>query len=303
VTERLTSGDARALVPGIGRVLDEPFADASFLPSLLLCQAARRHVTVALSGDGGDEVFLGYDRYRWLAKVLGATEHVPASLRRTAATMLARAPHYRASMLGRAMGWKRSEEAYPWIFIGWNAAWAESLLGHPIHFDRHPLMKFARQARNLPPVRAAGYADLRLYLPDDILTKMDRASMWHSLEVRVPLLDHRIVQWSLGLPSWIQGAPEEPKRLLRLLLARHLPERLFRRPKAGFAVPLHRWLRGSLRPLLEEALSPSELRRHGLFEARAVRQTMDRHFSGRWNHERQLWALLAFELWYAENHR
>jgi asparagine synthase (glutamine-hydrolysing) len=300
---RVTADEALALVGRMGRFLDEPFADASAIPTLMLCEQARRQVTVALSGDGGDELFLGYDRYRWLASALRWGGAVPGGVRRAGAALLGALPHDRLARIGRGMGWPSARAAYPWVFIGWNAAWAGAVVRRDLDFGRHFLHRHVAEAGAVHPVRAAAFADVRHYLADDLLVKVDRASMWHGLEVRVPFLDHRLVEFALGLPAWITWGAGEPKRLLRRMVARHLPERWFARPKQGFAVPLHAWLRGSLGPLMREALAPSELARHGLFDARVVERTIARHLSGRWNHERPLWTLLAFQLWYAENHR
>ena len=152
----------------------------------------------------------------------------------------------------------------------------------------------------LPLVARAGYTDLCHYLPDDILVKVDRASMHHSLEARAPMLDHRLVEWALSQPTKVKMKGRQQKILLKEYLYRHVPPRLFERPKAGFAVPLRHWFRGPLKSMMKDLLAPAELKRHGLFDHQFVQLLIRDHLSERWNFERQLWALLVFQLWYRE---
>lgn len=296
-----TRRECQELIPRLGIACDEPFADASLLPTMLLSEMTRRHVTVSLSGDGGDELFLGYDRYRWAETIAARLGGVPDGLRRASASALARLPSYRLRMMAQSLTYERRGQIYPWIFIGWNAPFVERLLGRPVDFGRQAIHGLRGEIPAVPLAREASYTDLRHYLMDDILTKVDRASMHVSLEARVPLLDYRIVEFALRQPAWAnRGADGEGKLLLRRVLHRHVPPRLFRRPKAGFAVPLFRWFRGPLRPMLEEKLGTDALARHGLFDAACVRDILARHHSGRWNFERQIWALLVFQLWHEE---
>jgi len=303
-TETLEARDCIGLVEGIGGMLGEPFADASLLPTLLLSRVARRHVTVALSGDGGDELFGGYDRYRWFRKAMAAEELVPVDLRRVALWIASAVPHYRAQMAARALSYRGKRDAYGQMLVGWNAPWASALLGRgESDFSKHRFHGPATAANGLEPVERAAYSDLVQYMPDDLLAKVDIASMQHSLEVRVPLLDHRVVEFALGLPPEMKIRGDETKVVLRRALRNEVPGDVLARPKAGFAVPLRHWLRKELRPLAEELLRPEslpQLDEWPRLRPKVVRATWKRHLSGRWNHERQLWALMVFVLWHRE---
>ncbi len=297
--EILSARDCLPLIENLPSVSGEPFADASILPTLLLSRMTRRSVTVALSGDGGDELFLGYDRYRWAEQAVARTHWMPNILRRAGAHTAAALPHYRMQMMGRGMRFRDARTAYPWIFIGWNHEWVNRLLARHDDFARHPICGFAeRQNTEQSLAERAGRLDLVHYLPGDILTKVDRATMHYSLEARVPLLDHRLVEFAASLPTWMKMNDTRQKILLRRLLGRHIPGELLNRPKRGFAVPLRAWFRGELRGLLQDVLSPWELRQHGFFNERFIQTMIERHQTGRWNFERQLWALLVFQLWY-----
>lgn len=298
--EILTVDRALRLLPNLPALCDEPFADASLLPTALLCRETRKHVTVALSGDGGDELFLGYDRYHWAEEVRRRAGRIPAGLRVPGTRLLGLLPHYRLRTMAAGMRFPNHRAIYPYVYAGWSVPLVEKVLGRSVHFNRNPIHGLFRDARHNSLPAAAGYTDLRMYLPDDILPKVDKASMAASLEARVPFLDHRFVTFAQSIPAdWkMKGASQ--KRLLRAVLLRHLPEHLFSRPKAGFAVPLKRWFRGRLRRLLTEQLSPERLAAHGLFDVAAVNDLMKRHQSGRHNHERILWALLVFQLWHGK---
>lgn len=331
-TETLEARDCIGLVEGIGGMLGEPFADASLLPTLLLSRVARQHVTVALSGDGGDELFGGYDRYRWFRNAMAAERFVPDGddelfggydryrwirnamavgrfvpdgLRRGVLAMAAMLPHYRVRTAAQALAWKGRRDAYGQFLAGWNSPWVRTLFGvDKFDFSKHSFHKAGKPARNLEPVERASYSDLVQYMPDDLLAKVDIASMHHSLEVRLPLLDHRIVEFALGLPPEMKIRGDETKVVLRRALRNEVPGDVLARPKAGFAVPLRHWLRKELRPLAEELLRPESLPRFDdkwpNIQPNVVRATWKRHLGGRWNHERQLWALMVFVLWHRE---
>lgn len=298
--EKMTADQALRLLPNLPALCDEPFADASLLPTALLCRETRKHVTVALSGDGGDELFLGYDRYRWAETVRRRVGAVPGPLRRAGMGVLGRLPHYRLQTMAAGLRFSSRAGIYPYVYAGWSAPLAARVLARPVDFERERIHALYRDARHTSLSASAGYTDLRMYLPDDILAKVDKASMACSLEARVPFLDHRFVEFAQSIPAeWkMKGASQ--KRLLRAVLFRHVPEHLFNRPKAGFAVPLKRWFRGRLKRLLAEQLSPERLATHGLFDAAAVSGLLRRHQSGRYNHERVLWALLVFQLWHGK---
>lgn len=302
--EVLTARDSIGLIAELPRISGQPFADPSILPTLLLSAMTRKHVTVALSGDGGDELFLGYDRYELALRVQRLFAHVPDWLRLLAARTAAQLPHYRLRMIAEGLQYSGERDLYAHVFIGWNRRFTERLVrpgvGDSHLFDRDRLHDLLKESGRLPLAARAGYTDLCHYLPDDILVKVDRASMHHSLEARAPMLDHRLVEWALSQPTKVKMKGRQQKILLKEYLYRHVPARLFERPKAGFAVPLRHWFRGPLKSMMQDLLAPAELKRHGLFDHQFVQSLISDHLSGRWNFERQLWALLVFQLWYRE---
>lgn len=299
--EILTEKAALDLIPDLANLCDEPFADASLLPTALLSRMTRRSVTVALSGDGGDELFLGYNRYRWAESVRRRMRFIPFGIRYNLADkMYIHLPH-RWRLMAAGLRYGNESDIYRYVFAGWSEPFVERLLGRRNPFHGHRLgTEAAKDTARHGFLPAMGLMDVRNYLVDDILVKVDRAAMASSLETRVPLLDHRIVRFAHGLPTrWrMEGARQ--KILLKELLYRHVPRRLMERPKAGFAVPLRRWFCGELKGLLVSELSRDRLSTHGYFRQEAVDWMLREHLDGRANHERMLWALLVFQLWHRE---
>lgn len=308
----VTSADAIALVPDLPRLYDEPFADSSQIPTLLLSQLTRRHVTVALSGDGGDELFGGYNRHVAAARLWPFAARVPAALRRPLARGLAAVPaswwdaaSARLRCLGvvgapSALGEKLSKlaallaardatDAYLSTLMQWHDP--GQLLGREV---ARPMLPAARGATLAEQMMTW---DLQGYLPDDILVKVDRASMAHSLETRVPLLDHRLVEFALRTPLHRKIRDGRSKWLLREVLYRHVPRTLIERPKQGFAIPLDRWLRGPLRDWAESLLAPSALQRSGWLQPAPITSVWQEHLSGQRNHQQRLWNVLMFQAW------
>ena len=309
----LSAADAQAIIPELPTIYDEPFADSSQLPTFLVSRLARGQVTVALSGDGGDEVFGGYVRYQGIARIAGMARRLPGPLRRVAAHAIELVSADVWDMLARALP-RRLKPSHPGDKIRKGAAiFRES---DPLDMYRRVVSYTAEPARLLPGVAEPAdvvsrlgaetrgldtVAKLRLldmltYLPDDILTKVDRASMAVSLEARVPLLDHRVVEFAWRLPSGLLIAQGEGKRPLRAVLARYVPKTLVDRPKTGFGIPVGEWLKGPLRPWAEDLLSPGALS-DGLFDRAAVRRWFDEFLSGRRDAQHGLWALLQFQAW------
>lgn len=303
--------DALATVPELPRWFDEPFADASAIPTLLVARLARRHVTVALSGDGGDELFLGYRRYHEVLALARRLAPLPAALRRTTARLLAALPERLWTTLGRlaprALEPERLPErvrrlarvlAGPVERAGLEIAahWGEpALLGAP---DILPEGFDGSLADRIPDLATRlQLLDLLVWLPEDILTKLDRASMAVSLEARCPLLDHRVVEFVFRLPPALRGREGTSKYLVRRLLARHLPPELIDRGKRGFSLPIHDWLRGRLRPWAEELLDPRRLGEAGLVDPRPVRRLWRQHLEGRCDRRFPIWNLLMLEAW------
>lgn len=314
----LTADDALGLIPKMPSIYDEPFADSSQLPTYLVSRLARSHVTVALSGDGGDETFAGYVRYRGVNRLWKVLRHAPIGLRRlgadairllSPATWDALAPlvprRYRPSHFGdkvlkgaNLLDASGPNEMYHRLISQWPDP--ERLIPQvsesPGWLERH-----SSSTEGLDPIARMRLLDMLNYLPDDILTKVDRAAMAVSLEVRVPLIDHRVIEFAWGLPADYLIAGGQGKRPLRAVLYRHLPKSLFERPKMGFGVPIGEWLRGPLRAWAEELLSPDALAAHGLFDTVLLRERWEEHVSGRRNWQHALWAVLQFQAWRQAN--
>ena len=295
----VTAADALELIPRLPDIYDEPFADSSQIPTYLLCRLARPSVTVALSGDGGDELFAGYNRHVWAGRVRAA-RRAPGPLRKLAAAGLKAVPPARwdqaaAWMAGapRQLGDKVHKLAG--ALAGDDFYFALAAPGEPLLEDA-VLPDWRVPSGLAESVAAVQLLDGLHYLPDDVLTKVDRASMAVSLEVRAPLLDHRLVEFVWRLPADLRVRDGQGKWLLRQVLARHVPAALTDRPKAGFSVPLDAWLRGPLRDWAEALLAPPRLRALGICTA-PVAAAWARHLAGSANLAERLWAVLMLVAW------
>ena len=283
----VTDKDARDLLPDLPATYDEPFADPSALPSMVLSRKTRAHVTVALSGDGGDEFFGGYGRYRAAAEDWRRAAGRPQWLRRAAGT-LARVPGMPGRKALARAGIQGPDDAYLPHVSRWRWDMPTAAYDEP----PWPASPLAPEARFM-------VQDTMTYLPDDLQVKMDRASMGTSLEVRAPLLDHAIARFAFAQFPEISTYPNiSGKYLLRRTLARHVPEHLFERPKMGFYQPLPDWLRGELRDWAEALLSPLALARTGLIDPAPIRAAWAAHLRGR-NRALDLWTILTFQQWLA----
>jgi len=287
--------DALALFEHLPRIYDEPFADPSALPTTLLSELTRRHVTVALSGDGGDELFFGYDRYkralefaRWL--------WIPHLLRAPVGGLLSRFGN-RGLKLGRRV----EQPDFASYFLLRSSVFNEydlpQLTGRTFPADNE-LARVLKQLNDVPLHRRMRAAEARLYLCDDILQKVDRASMSCALETRAPLLDYRVVEFALGLPQNMLLRGRTRKYLLKRLLFNFVPEKIFRRPKMGFRIPLGAWFRGKLRPMLDHYLEPERLRRQGLLQPPFVSKLVEDHMTEKHDAAHALFSLLVFQMWY-----
>src|SRR5215203_2908420 len=293
--------DAALLLPALADAFDEPFADSSALPTYLVSQLAAQHVKVALSGEGGDELFGGYytyaadllaERAGWTAPLLRPiVERLPSSSARASFD-------YRAKRFVRAAHLPPLERHHGWKEIFSPAARAE-LTGRDNGFDPVDVLR-ARFAETDGAELLARLQDVDLgtYLVDDLLVKTDRASMAHSLEARVPFLDSAVTNFSFGLPTRHKVRALRKKVLLRKAAAPLIPEELLRRRKRGFSIPAAAWLRGELEPFARETLSSDTLRRQGFFRPDTVTRLLDDHVAGREDLSRQLWGLLMFTLWH-----
>src|SRR4051794_10417772 len=296
------------LVEELARTYDEPYADSSAIPTYRVCQLARRHVTVALSGDGGDESFGGYRRYRFHAMEERLRSMLPLGVRRPAFGLLGRvypkadwAPQmFRAKTTFQALA-RTSVEAY-FHSVSllrddmrarlYSNRFKSELAGYSARevFNRH-----ATRAGTDDPYGLVQYLDLKTYLVGDINTKVDRASMAHSLEVREPLMDHPLVEWLATLPSSLKIKGQESKYLLKKSMESHLPEDVLYRPKMGFAVPLARWFRGPLTNRVREALLGPRLAGTEMFNETCLRRIVADHESGSRDYSAPIWTLLMFE--------
>ena len=305
--ERVQSDDFD-LIDELALLYDEPYADSSAIPTYRVCQLARKHVTVALSGDGGDESFGGYRRYRLHLMEERMRASMPMGMRRPLFGLLGRAypkldwaPRVlRAKTTFEALA-RNSVEAYfhsvsilrdPMRAQLFSGALKSRLQGYQaMEVFRH----HAAKAQTDDPLSQIQYLDLKTYLVGDINTKVDRASMAHSLEVREPLMDHPLVEWLASLPPSLKVRGQEGKYLLKKAMEPHLPSEVLYRPKMGFAVPLARWFRGPLKQRVRDALLGDRLAATGYFERRYLEQLVDHHESGRRDYSSPLWTLLMFD--------
>jgi len=283
--------EARAVIPELPRHWDEPFSDSSQIPTLIVSRLARESLTVSLSGDGGDELFNGYARYRLGCRLARMASFCPKGLHH----ILARLPG-RFRKLAEVLRMRDSQRVYQALVSHWKDP-ASIVLG-----AHEPTTQFSDPdlARDLPDLEdRMMYLDTVTYLPGDILTKVDRASMAVGLEARVPLLDHRVFEFAWRLPPALRAN----KAPLRNVLRRYVPAHLFERRKQGFGVPLGAWLRGPLRGWAEELLDERSMRAQGFFDPAPIRRAWDEHLSGACDRHYQLWDVLSFSAWHAAARR
>ena len=300
--------DDFGLIDTLARQYDEPYADSSAIPTYRVCELARKHVTVALSGDGGDESFGGYRRYSLHMMEERLRAALPLSLRRTLFGALGRA-YPKADWAPRVLRAKTtfegmartSVEAYFHSMSLLRGPMRDRVFSPRLKADlggynaQEVFMRHAARAGTDDPLALIQYLDLKTYLVGDINTKVDRASMAHSLEVREPLMDHPLVEWLATLPSSLKLRGGEGKLLLKKAMEPRLPREVLYRPKMGFAVPLARWFRGPLKQRVRDAVLGERLGDTGWFESRALRQLVDEHQSGARDHSAALWSLLMFD--------
>lgn len=305
----VTVAETRDVIPDLPAMYDEPFADSSQIPTHLVSRFAREQVTVALSGDGGDELFAGYNRHFAAPRLWDRLSLLPRPLRALAGAPLGRLPpalwnalpgkrqpHFGAK-IQKALRIAGSARGFDDVYAGFLDEWSTE--GSPV------LGAAGTPALDLDPFPGAPdalrmmYCDAMTYLPDDILVKVDRAAMAVSLETRVPFLDHRVAAVAARIPLAMKIKHGRGKHVLRELLYRHAPRELFERPKAGFAIPIGTWLRGPLRAWAEDLLAPARLVSDGFFDNAAVQARWRDHLSGRRDATAALWAVLMFQAWHA----
>lgn len=316
----VTHLQAMAVVPRLQELYDEPFADASQIPTFLVSELAKQHVTVSLSGDGGDELFGGYNRYLWAPSIWRRMHWLPRSIRLALAGVLTTLPASHFNEVFRRLntflpaGWRYAnpadklnkladvfaartpEEIYSNLVSHWRNP-AIAVKGGNETFSLCTGMNMSSEIKLAELEHRMMFLDAVSYLPDDILVKVDRAAMGVSLETRVPFLDHRVVEFAWRLPLNMKIRHGMGKWLLRNVLDKYVPRELIERPKMGFGIPLDAWLRSSLCGWAEDLLAPDRLAKEGYFHPRPIRDMWQEHLAGRGNHGSRLWNVLAFQSW------
>jgi len=317
----VTAEQALAVIPRLPSLYDEPFSDSSQIPTFLVSQLARQHVTVALSGDAGDELFCGYNRYQMTENLWRKLAAVPRPMRKIAAMALTsvapqswdRLAAHLATVVPSAARFANvgdklhkgagvlSCQTVDSLYLSLVSHWHDPA---SIVIDGHEpptlLNGDVPVLGGLDDVQRMMALDMLTYLPDDILTKVDRAAMGVSLETRVPFLDHRVTEFAWGLPQSMKLRDGQTKWALRQVLYRYVPKELIERPKMGFGVPIDSWLRGPLREWAEALLDEGRLRQEGFFNPAPIREKWNEHLSGRRNWQYHLWDILMFQAWLAE---
>jgi len=323
----VTATEAQAVIAQLPAMYDEPFADSSQIPTHLVCCAAREHVTVALSGDAGDELFGGYNRHFWGPRIWAKLSWLPYPVRRALGAAISSVPMGAWDVLGRPVNalvpsGKRIERAgdkahklstrlrnvrdIDDLYESLVSEWQDP--AQVVRDDNGSALVEPRSllADPLPERDLAGvpnsalrmmYRDSVTYLPDDILCKVDRAAMAVSLETRVPFLDHRVAELAWQLPLSLKIMDGQGKWPLRQVLYKHAPSELIDRPKAGFGIPVGQWLRGPLRPWAENLLEQNRLNAEGYFHPGPIHKKWVEHLSGQRDHTPSLWAVLMFQAW------
>ncbi len=318
----VTPAQAMAVIPGLPSLYDEPFSDSSQIPTFLVSQLARQHVTVSLSGDAGDELFCGYGRYTEASNLWRNVSRIPPLLRKLAATGITVLSPEMWNHLSKTARSLLTDSKRPFLLgdklhkgaMLLSSQTADELYRDLISHWRDPaalviggvesptlLSGLTPELLGLNRIQRMMALDMLTYLPDDILVKVDRAAMGVSLETRVPFLDHRVVEFAWRLPQSMKMRDSQSKWALRQVLYRHLPKELIERPKMGFGIPLHHWLRSSLRDWAESLLDEKRLQREGYFYPAAIRQKWAEHLSGQRNWSYLLWDVLMFQAWLEEN--
>jgi asparagine synthase (glutamine-hydrolysing) len=320
----VSAKQAQAVIADLPTIYDEPFADSSQIPTHLVCKAARQQVKVALSGDAGDELFGGYNRYFWGPRIWSRLVWLPHPARQAlgaairavptaswdalsrpvnallpASKNFARAGDRAHKLAARLGGVCNLDDLYNNLVSEWQdpaqvvKGWEGELLREPLNMLSDPLPSTGADKHQLRMM----YRDSMTYLPDDILCKVDRAAMATSLETRVPFLDHRVAELAWQLPLDMKIRNGQGKWALRQVLYKYVPKVLIDRPKAGFAIPIGKWLRGPLKDWAEELLDEKRLEVEGYFYSKPIRDKWVQHLSGRFDHTASLWAVLMFQSW------
>lgn len=283
------------LIKNFNYYYDEPFADSSAIPSMLLAKHTRKQVTVALSGDGGDESFIGYQRYNWVKKGSNLY-YLPLPIRKLISKIVALSPNYRHKVISEALIFKNVNEAYLAAMTAVDLSWIQSDVNYK---DVDEFKYLNHQDKNLYE-RITDF-DIKTYLNWDINTKVDRATMAYSLEARAPLMDHQVIDFARSLPTSFKYYKGNQKRILKDLLYQSVPEEIFKRPKAGFTMPFAVWFRTELKDYVLSELSTHNLKNIPCIDVDKVEYMIQQHMSGKWNRYPLIWKLLVLKQWLDNN--
>jgi len=287
--------DGIQLIENFNRYYDEPFADSSAIPTMLLSKNTRQHVTVALSGDAGDEAFLGYHRYKWIKQVNNLF-YAPHGVRKALAGLINQSPSYRHKLIAMGISMEDVEKLYVKMFGNMENSWVKQ----PDLAKFNPLMHILTNPSK-PLLERISDFDIKTYLNGDINTKVDRASMAFSLESRSPLMDYRVMEFSRSLPTAFKYTNGNQKRILKDLLFDRVPAQLFDRPKAGFTMPFQHWFRNELKDYVMDNLSADNLKNIPGIHLKRTQEIIKEHMSGKWNRYPQIWKLLVLSQWLIKN--
>lgn len=293
-TIECTFDEGLDLIKNITHYYDEPFSDSSAVPSMLLSKYTRKHVTVALSGDAGDELFLGYHRYNWI-KIAENFYRFPKFIQTPSLKVLRAVPYYRSKVVADVLSAPDSTAAYlkmNFVSHDWIQKTQKDYIGHYHKYLFHNTKNIYERVSDF---------DIKTYLNGDINTKVDRASMAFSLEARSPLMDYRVVEFSRTLPTEFKFKGKVQKRILKDILYQHVPSSYFDRPKSGFTMPFKEWFRNELKEFVLDELSEAELKKIPKINADKVQELIRQHMDGSWNRYPQIWRLLVLKQWMNNN--
>lgn len=285
--------NSKKLIQNFYKYYDEPFSDVSALPSMLLSAEVSKHVTVALTGDGADELFLGYERYKWMSNV-NLIYKAPYFFRKFVSKILQLLPNYKLKMLAKGIGYKNIENLYFNLMTSFKTSYVKKEQS----FDKNK--RFLHYFKENSLLDACGLFDMDVYLNSDINTKVDRASMAYSLETRSPFMDNRVVEYSRLLPLKFKFKNGTLKFILKDILSDYIPKELFDRPKKGFGVPLESWLKSDLKPLVFECLDYFEQLKLTFIDYSKFKILVEEFYKNKANHSVEIWKMMMFVLWYKE---
>jgi len=283
------------LIQNFNRYYDEPFADSSAIPTMLLSKYTRKHVTVALSGDAGDESFLGYHRYKWM-KMVNILFQFPLVFRKGLGAIINQSPQYKHKLIAMGISMKDIEYLYIRMIGNMENSW----LTHQDLAKSNPFSGILTNPSK-PLMERISDFDIKTYLNEDINTKVDRASMAFSLESRSPLMDYRVIEFARSLPTGYKYGNGNQKRILKDLLYEHVPAQLFNRPKAGFTMPFEKWFRNELKDYVMDNLSTNNLKNISGINLKRTEEIINEHMTGKWNRYPQIWKLLVLSQWLEKN--